>query len=283
MMDAAYELAGQMIGLAQRLHSGVAFAEHSSNILRRLQALGKLAVGRRLVALPRLAKPPLAKLGLGDRVTGTLIEANSRPVVAPTIGRGVDGSLAKSMPRQSLIGGRQVALPQLSRAVRGAVSLQTAGTRPVLPLALKITAGPTAALGEPAMSPAAKRTSGLVRGSHGLAGTGARTALLMLRTPRGGIAPVQLARGNPLMAARHRDQERFAGLQHDAAPGFARTVHQAPRQAAPGNVYLDKTLVGYHLAAAVTAEQTRAAARPNGWGASFNGSMAALRPAGAGL
>jgi hypothetical protein len=60
-------------------------------------------------------------------------------------------------------------------------------------------------------------------------------------------------------------------------------VRQARSKAAAGDVYLDKALVGYHLAAAITAEQTRAAARPNISGSSFNSSMAALRPSGAGL
>jgi hypothetical protein len=60
-------------------------------------------------------------------------------------------------------------------------------------------------------------------------------------------------------------------------------VRQPQGRSAAGHVYLDKTLVGYHLAAAITAEQTRAAARPNVSGASFNSSMAALRPSGAGL
>ncbi len=70
--------------------------------------------------------------------------------------------------------------------------------------------------------------------------------------------------------------------QQGAAPGFQRTVRQAATTAPAGNVFLDKNLVGYHLAAAITAEQTRAAGRPNISGSSFNSSMAALRPSGAG-
>lgn len=72
-------------------------------------------------------------------------------------------------------------------------------------------------------------------------------------------------------------------LQRSDAPGFNRTVRQERGAGAPGHVYLDKALVGYHLAAAITAEQTRAASRPNISGSGFNSSMAALRPSGAGL
>ena len=87
----------------------------------------------------------------------------------------------------------------------------------------------------------------------------------------------------PGISARLRHNIALPMPQHSAGPGFHRTVHQ-PRAAAPvGNVYLDKTLVGYHLAAAITAEQTRAAARPSISGSGFNSSMAALRPAGAGM
>ena len=70
--------------------------------------------------------------------------------------------------------------------------------------------------------------------------------------------------------------------QQTALPGFNRTVRAPESKAAAGNVYLDKALVGYHLAGAITAEQTRAAARPSISGASFNSSMAALRPTGTG-
>ena len=70
--------------------------------------------------------------------------------------------------------------------------------------------------------------------------------------------------------------------RHGAAPGFSRTVRAAQAKATAGDVYLDKTLVGYRLAAAITAEQSRAAARPNAASASFNTSMAVLRPSGFG-
>ncbi len=66
-------------------------------------------------------------------------------------------------------------------------------------------------------------------------------------------------------------------------PGFGQTVRPPAAGPTAGDVYLDKALVGYHLAAAITAEQTRAAGRPNIAGAGFNSSMAALRPAGTGL
>jgi hypothetical protein len=72
-------------------------------------------------------------------------------------------------------------------------------------------------------------------------------------------------------------------LPQAVAPGFHHTVRQPQGKAAAGDVYLDKALVGYHLAAAITVEQTRAAARPNTSAARFNSGMAALRPAGAGL
>jgi hypothetical protein len=65
-------------------------------------------------------------------------------------------------------------------------------------------------------------------------------------------------------------------------PGFGQTVRPPAAGQRTGNVFLDKQLVGYHLAAAITAEQTRAAGRPNISGSSFNSSMAVLRPSGAG-
>ncbi len=71
--------------------------------------------------------------------------------------------------------------------------------------------------------------------------------------------------------------------QQPSALGFHRTVRQPQARAAAGHVYLDKTLVGHHLAAVITAEQTRAASRPDISGARFNSSMAAFRPSGGGL
>jgi hypothetical protein len=74
-----------------------------------------------------------------------------------------------------------------------------------------------------------------------------------------------------------------AGSDAVQTPGFGQTVRPPAAGQTAGDVYLDKQLVGYHLAAAITAEQTRAAGRPSISGAAFNSSMAALRPAGAGL
>jgi hypothetical protein len=87
----------------------------------------------------------------------------------------------------------------------------------------------------------------------------------------------------PVIVARLRQHVAVPVPQQAEAPGFHRTVHQSRAGATVGDVYLDKALVGYHLAAAITAEQTRAAGRPSISGAAFNSSMAALRPAGAGL
>lgn len=84
-------------------------------------------------------------------------------------------------------------------------------------------------------------------------------------------------------SARHWHSGVLSSLPAADAPGFHRTVRQARGTASAGDVYLDRNLVGYHLAAAITAEQTRAAARPGISGSSFNSSMAALRPSGAGL
>lgn len=85
----------------------------------------------------------------------------------------------------------------------------------------------------------------------------------------------------PATGARHR--HAVPAGQQTTAPGFHRTVRPPQSKPAAGHVYLDKALVGYHLVAAITAEQTRAAGRPNISGSSFNRSMAALRPSGTGL
>ena len=106
---------------------------------------------------------------------------------------------------------------------------------------------------------------------------------LAARILRGGgtyRSPAMLA---PKLSAGHRRHIAMPAPQPADTPGFHRTVKQTPTTAAAGDVYLDRALVGYHLAAAITAEQTRAAARPSISGSSFNSSMAALRPSGASL
>ncbi|MDE2302436.1 MAG: hypothetical protein KGK11_07725 [Sphingomonadales bacterium] len=61
-----------------------------------------------------------------------------------------------------------------------------------------------------------------------------------------------------------------------------RSVRIAPSVPAMGDIYLDKALVGHHLAAAISAEQARAAGRPGATATRFDTTMAVLRPAGAG-
>jgi len=125
--------------------------------------------------------------------------------------------------------------------------------------------------------------------SVGITGPGSRRA----GAKDAPFAALALLRGenrrrSPGIAGKHvsaRDRQHIATAmpQQTPAPGLHRTVRPPRSQSAAGDVYLDKALVGYHLAAAITAEQSRAAARPDISGASFNSSMAALRPSGAGL
>ncbi|MDP9055896.1 MAG: hypothetical protein M3N34_00990 [Pseudomonadota bacterium] len=128
---------------------------------------------------------------------------------------------------------------------------------------------------------------GIIANSVAGSSPGIRLAALIGAPPAGGAANRNLHRAAAIAApaGSSRMLHQFAAPTHHepVAPGFHRTVRQPQSTSAPGHVYLDKSLVGYHLAAAITAEQTRAAARPNVSGASFNSSMAALRPSGAGL
>ncbi len=84
----------------------------------------------------------------------------------------------------------------------------------------------------------------------------------------------------PAAASRYRSALAAPPMQHDVVSGLRRTVRPPQVKAAAGDVYLDKALVGYHLAAAITVEQSRAASRPNTASAGFNTGMAALRPTG---
>ena len=106
---------------------------------------------------------------------------------------------------------------------------------------------------------------------------------LAARILRGGGAYRAPAVMAPKLSAGHRRHIAMPAPQPADTLGFHRTVKQTRATRAAGDVYLDRALVGYHLAAAITAEQTRAAARPSISGSSFNSSMAALRPSGASL
>lgn len=156
----------------------------------------------------------------------------------------------------------------------------------------------TASIGKTSASAALLRQAGRVAAASPTQGVRATTGNAASGEPipifRGTIHPDMPARAKPAggnsypgtrLIARRLTPVVSAHAVTAAVqtPGFGQTVRPPAAAQAAGNVFLDKQLVGYHLAAAITAEQTRAAGRPNISGSAFNSSMAALRPSGAGI
>ena len=228
--------------------------------LARMRALGRRNAGAGMTVLPRAVGRQVlhrAEPSPGSGYRAGLSIGRGRPEVA----RRVVASAA--LRASGIVSRRKVPLP----AVGAVVGVAAIGAR--------------ATLAVPRVAQSVARPDGARRGE------GSRSGLV---AARGG--PLLLAWGEmPHRATLAVARSSFVGglpkmagpaPQHADAPGFHRTVRHRRSAAGAGDVYLDKNLVGYHLAAAITAEQTRAAARPGISGSGFNSSMAVLRPAGAG-
>lgn len=268
MMNTAYRLAAQ-VAVARQVRG---LSVQTRAALPRLQALHRLNLGTGLVTLPPAVPPAVRhsaphlgdqRRGVGDRASPFARHGAVGIVQRRTLARLAGGN--RSSP--------YVALAGLAPAARF-VGAGRNGTGPApLARARRVPFVPAVTARLPAML--------AWRDAVGSAPSGARLAAstTALAGASRRIASIAL----PSIAARARHHAAAPTPQPAATPGFQRTVRQPQAKAAAGHVYLDKTLVGYHLAAAITAEQTRAAARPNISGSLFNSSMAALRPSGAGI
>jgi hypothetical protein len=266
MADGAYRLAAEIAVMRQAARAAAAMAHHFRNrpgaVAARMRALGRLRSGLGLATLPPAVRRPVVQRGEAERFLGDRTRVLTRR--AAVANRAVmNAGMGPAGLRRTMIATRAAGVPARAKAVG-------AGSKLVAEPRLR-----NFVLAQPAPRPG--------RAAHGLTasiGAGPRLLARTAQTNAPHRGPSFVA---PVIVARLRQHVAVPVPQQAEAPGFHRTVHQSRAGATVGDVYLDKALVGYHLAAAITAEQTRAAGRPSISGAAFNSSMAALRPAGAGL
>lgn len=269
MTDEAYRLAAHLAITRQLRRYPVRVKEQTRAILARLQAQRHLRSRLGLMTLPPAVRRSAPQIGEPERIAGyraSLFAEYGAPGIAlrQTLAR----LAGANRPLPNTTGAGPIPVAWFTSAGESRVGpARFAGAFP----------GPFA---HPVTVP--RVPAALARRSAGVASapSGPRLAAWTMSS---GESPQRAVIAASNISTRARHQIATAPTQPAITPGFHRTVRQPQAKAAAGNVYLDKTLVGYHLAAAITAEQTRAAARPNFSGTNFNSSMAVLRPSGAGL
>jgi len=295
-MDAIYRRAtgnaviartGRAAAMAHQVPSRypVQIIDQTRILLRRVAMLDRTTAGLGLAIWPAARRRPAQLLIAKPAMAGFRTSLLDRPAAQEKLARrtGMRSAQAAGQRLPPMVR-RQIATARPTGAALGAMP------KPLMPARLgRRGLAPFADVRPSRLLPAglARRQPGPA--SVGITGAGSRRA----GAKDAPFAALALLRGenrrrSPGIAGKHvsaRDRQHIATAmpQQTPAPGLHRTVRPPRSQSAAGDVYLDKALVGYHLAAAITAEQSRAAARPDISGASFNSSMAALRPSGAGL
>ncbi len=246
-------------------------ADRAGVVVARLQALERSSRGLDVATILPAMYRPVPPRGELEAIAG----------LSPTPAERIVSAISRhsSANGVSFTGGSQ-RLP-IVRTARAFLSAKAAGARKPLPAGSRLTSFDFAINRQREITPrfSDKATTTAATGRTA-AQSGQRLAARALLRENPHRPPLLLGASISDHLGRHS-----AGLspQRTDAPGFNRTVRQHRGAAPAGHVYLDKALVGYHLAAAITAEQTRAASRPNISGSAFNSSMAALRPSGAAL